>query len=86
MSATHLETGRNVATRVTQFGRRQSIVIRGGGALHVLTGCNRSKPESAAPGKLDHDDSKAVANIADTALAPRAAVGETLRAFKSLTG
>jgi ethanolamine ammonia-lyase large subunit len=38
----------------------------------------------AQPGKLDHDESKVVANIADTALAPDAAVGETMRVLKSL--
>jgi ethanolamine ammonia-lyase large subunit len=40
----------------------------------------------AQPGKLDHDESKVVANIADTALAPAAAVGETMRVLKSLYG
>ena len=38
----------------------------------------------AQSGKLDHDESKVVANIADTALAPEAAVGETMRVLKSL--
>ena len=38
------------------------------------------------PGKLDHDQAKVVANIADTALAPQAAVAETLRVLKSLSG
>jgi ethanolamine ammonia-lyase large subunit len=38
------------------------------------------------PGKLNHDDSKVVANIADTALAPKVAVEETLRVLKGLTG
>ena len=33
----------------------------------------------AQAGKLDHDDAKVVANIADTALAPDVAVAETLR-------
>lgn len=37
-------------------------------------------------GKLDHDGSKVVANIADTALAPDVAVAETLRVLKSLGG
>jgi len=36
------------------------------------------------PGKLDHGESKVVANIADTALAPDMAVGETMRVLKSL--
>lgn len=40
----------------------------------------------AQPGKLDHDDSKVVANIADTALAPKVAVEETLRVLKGLSG
>jgi ethanolamine ammonia-lyase large subunit len=38
------------------------------------------------PGKLDHDDSKVVANIADTALAPDVAVVETVRVLKGMTG
>ena len=38
------------------------------------------------PGKLDHDESKVVANIADTALAPDVAVGETVRVLNSLYG
>ncbi len=38
------------------------------------------------PGKLDHDNAKVVANIADTALAPDVAVAETLRVLKSLGG
>jgi ethanolamine ammonia-lyase large subunit len=37
------------------------------------------------PGKLDHDDSKVVANIADTALAPDVAVVETVRVLKGMT-
>jgi ethanolamine ammonia-lyase large subunit len=40
----------------------------------------------AQPGKLDHDDSKVVANIADTALAPDVAVVETVRVLKGMTG
>jgi hypothetical protein len=40
----------------------------------------------AKSGKLDHDESKVVANIADTALAPDVAVAETLRVLKSLYG
>ena len=40
----------------------------------------------AQPGKLDHDESKVVANIADTALVPAAAVDETMRVLKSLYG
>lgn len=38
------------------------------------------------PGKLDHDESKVIANIADTALAPDVAVTETVRVLKSLAG
>ena len=37
------------------------------------------------PGKLDHDESKVVANIADTALAPDVAVVETVRVLKGMT-
>ena len=37
-------------------------------------------------GKLDHDDSKVVANIADSALAPDVVEVETLRVLKSLSG
>jgi ethanolamine ammonia-lyase large subunit len=40
----------------------------------------------AQPGKLDHDESKVVANIADTALAPDVAVVETVRVLKGMTG
>jgi ethanolamine ammonia-lyase large subunit len=40
----------------------------------------------AQPGKLDHDDSKVVANIADTALVPDVAVFETVRVLKGMTG
>ena len=38
----------------------------------------------AKPGKLDHDETKVVANIADTALAPDVAVAQTVRVLKSL--
>jgi ethanolamine ammonia-lyase large subunit len=38
----------------------------------------------AMPGKLDHDESKVIANIADTALAPDFAVTQTVRVLKSL--
>ena len=38
----------------------------------------------AKPGKLDHDESKVIANIADTALAPDVAVTQTVRVLKSL--
>jgi ethanolamine ammonia-lyase large subunit len=37
------------------------------------------------PGKLDHDASKVVANIADTALAPAVAVVETVRVLGAMT-
>jgi ethanolamine ammonia-lyase large subunit len=37
-------------------------------------------------GKLDHDESKVIANIADTALTPDVAVTETVRVLKSMTG
>lgn len=40
----------------------------------------------AQPGKLDHDESKVIANIADTALVPDVAVTETVRVLKALTG
>jgi ethanolamine ammonia-lyase large subunit len=40
----------------------------------------------AMPGKLDHDESKVIANIADTALAPDVAVTQTVRVLKSLAG
>jgi ethanolamine ammonia-lyase large subunit len=38
----------------------------------------------AKAGKLDHNESKVVANIADTALAPELAVAETLRVLKAI--
>jgi ethanolamine ammonia-lyase large subunit len=40
----------------------------------------------AMAGKLDHDESKVIANIADTALAPDVAVTQTVRVLKSLAG
>ena len=40
----------------------------------------------AVSGKLDHDASKVIANIADTALVPEIAVAETVSVLNGLFG